>query len=104
MESGWKHCQLVFKPDIEFKERVTALRFILNANYNEDNKLYLANIALTEYSDVEYENPGNNNINQTPEENGCSGSVVPTFVTLVVLLSSAVVILLNKKGWEVREK
>lgn len=105
-ESGWKHCQLVFKPDIEFKERVTALRFILNANYNKDNKLYLANIALTEHSDVEYATSGNNNTNtnQTPNENGCSGIMVPTFVTLVVLLGSAVVILSKRKGWKVREK
>ena len=51
---GWKHCRLIFKPNIDFKQRVTALRFLIDANFNENNKLILSNILMMEYSDVEY--------------------------------------------------
>lgn len=53
-EDNWKTCRLVFKPDMEFKERVTALRFLMNANYNVNNSLLLTNISLVEYSNIPY--------------------------------------------------
>lgn len=51
---GWNHCRLIFKPNIDFKQRVTALRFLIDANFNEDNKFHISNISMLEHSDVEY--------------------------------------------------
>jgi hypothetical protein len=50
----WKHCRLIFKPNIDFKQRVTALRFLIDANFNENNQLLLSNVSMLEHSDVEY--------------------------------------------------
>lgn len=48
---GWRHVELIFRPNIGFKTRVNSMRFLLMTNYNEGNRLYVANFALTEYSD-----------------------------------------------------
>lgn len=54
-EDGWCHLRLIFKPNIDFKSRVTTLRFLNQTNFNQNNKFYVANIELTEYSDTEYQ-------------------------------------------------
>mgnify|MGYP002529179982 CR=1 FL=1 len=51
---GWYHLRLIFQPNIDFKSRVTTLRFLNYTNFDQENKLYVANIQLTEYSDTEY--------------------------------------------------
>lgn len=102
--NGWKHCRLVFRPDIEFKERVTALRFLLNANYNQDNKLFLANIALNEYSNTEYENEIVSGQTVEPEVDNNSLIIWIVVGAVAVISVSTVVIVLKKKGGNRREK
>ena len=91
-ENSWKKCRLIFKPDMEFKERVTALRFLINANYNVNNSLYVSNITLHEHSKTPYpvykKEDHNNNT-------GCKGSV--TTSSLLVLIG-ALYIFKKKKG------
>lgn len=48
---GWLHAELVFKPNAEFKTRVNSFRFLLSNNFNTENKFYVANLELKEYSD-----------------------------------------------------
>ena len=74
--------------------------------YPEDNpelaKEYVISVE-EDYVEPEInENPENNNANtnQTPEEpakNGCSGSVVPTFVALVSLFGFVLYLTFKKK-------
>lgn len=88
-DDGWRSCCLIFKPDMEFKERVTALRFLINANFNENNKFFISNIALTEYSDVAYEN---NNVSIKPKTNKvyllvAGGAILIALSVLVICLA-----------------
>ena len=95
--NGWKHCRLVFKPDIEFKERVTALRFLLNANYNENNKLYLSNIALTEYSDTEYEEFNVDNIPEVKPQEDHLLLIIGIIVGVSLVISIPTVLFIKKR-------
>ena len=92
-EDGWRSCCLIFKPDMEFKERVTALRFLINANFNENNKFFISNIALTEYSDVAYED--NNDITIKPKTNKVYLLIAGGII--LIALSLLVICLMKKK-------
>lgn len=50
---GWYHVELAFKPNVGFKSRVNSLRFIIAGRFNENNKLYVSNLELKEYSNEE---------------------------------------------------
>ena len=79
---------------MEFKERVTALRFLINANFNENNKFFISNIALTEYSDVAYEN---NNTTIKPKTNKVY-LIVAGGAILIALLVLVICLMKKKRG------
>lgn len=96
---GWKHVELIFKPDIGFKTRVNSMRFLLMTNFNENNQLYIADFALTEYSYNELRplvtdpKVGDNQQEDTPNY------LVPVLCSVVVVAGLAGAgVLIRKKG------
>lgn len=89
-DDSWRTCRLVFRPDMEFKERVTALRFLINANYNTNNSLLLKDISLTEYSETPYldeiPTPSNNNVKYLPIYIGVGVGVVVIGIVAVLII------------------
>lgn len=51
---GWNHVRLTFTPDYDFKARVNSLRFLIDAKFDDNNKLFLSNIKIVEHSNVPY--------------------------------------------------
>lgn len=54
-DSGWNHVRLTFAPDYDFKMRVNSIRFLIDAKFDTNNKLFFSNIKLMEHSDVKYD-------------------------------------------------
>lgn len=97
-DDGWISCRLIFKPDMEFKERVTALRFVIDANHNQKNKLFVSNISLIEHSDVEYTifKP-TSNLDIDPMFIICVAGVIVIIVALAVIVR--VINDRRERGW-----
>lgn len=94
---GWKHVELVFKPDVGFKTRVNSMRFLLMTNYNEDNQLYIANLGLKEYSNnelkplVEQQQPTGDQIQGSNDKTQDSSSLLVPGLCAVAIIAIAVV-------------
>ena len=96
-ENGWYNCQLIFKPDIAFKARVTALRFLLNAKYNQNNKCMISNISMTEYSDVEYEDYQIENPKQIDQE--LMSKVGIGAIVVLVSIATIAIVSRRRRSW-----
>jgi len=93
-EDGWCHLRLIFKPNIDFKSRVTTLRFLNQTNFNQNNKFYVANIELTEYSDTEYPAYAldNNQETKAVAQDSVIGIIGIVGIALTLLVIGAIVI------------
>lgn len=106
---GWKHVELIFKPDVGFKMRVNSMRFLLMTNYNENNRLYIADLGLQEYSNNELKplvdrlQPGDDQVegnNQQLQDPSCIPvlGVCAVAGVAIIAVSMIVVVRTRKKG------
>ena len=89
----WYHVDLIFKPNTEFKSRVNSFRFLLQNNFNDENKFYFANLELLEYSKTKLEPLVEPYLAQPQTSaKGCEGSVFVSLCGIVVLLGATIVV------------
>lgn len=101
---GWKHVELVFQPDVGFKTRVNSMRFLLMTNYNENNRFYIADVSLWEYSDSELKplvSPSQPDDVQSQEK---STTWIPIVCGIAAAAACAAIVVILRTGKKVKHE
>ncbi len=107
---GWRNVELIFKPDAGFKSRVNSMRFLLMTNYNINNRFYIANFALTEYSNQQLlplkSTPTLGDETVSDDKKESEGVLIPILCGVggVVVIGAAITIVLCIKKRKQHEK